>query len=230
MAHHRGVARDEYGNSISGASVTVYDVGTTTASTIYSEGTLTTAEDNPLTTGDDGVYEFFCNPGTYDITITKAGYTTTTLSDVEIGSVFAVATQVASTNSDTVATSYVPIDTTFDTLTMALSPSSVANGFSLDATDHLVYDGTETRPILFTVSLYCSASAADIFYFKLESDDGPTSVIESQSYLAVTNPYALSFQGIKMVDSGEEFTFSIKKDSTTSTLTVAKVTISAVGL
>jgi len=91
MAHHRGVARDEYGNSISGATVTVYEAGTTTAATIYSDGTFDTSEDNPFTTGDDGVYEFYADPGLYDIQIAKAGFTTTTLENAIVGQVFCYA-------------------------------------------------------------------------------------------------------------------------------------------
>lgn len=88
MSHHRGVARDEYGNSLSGASVTVYDAGTTTVSTLYQDGTYDTSLDNPFETDAEGVYEFYGDPGLYDIQIAKAGFTTTTLADTLVGQVF----------------------------------------------------------------------------------------------------------------------------------------------
>lgn len=87
MAKHRGVARDEFGNSLSGASVTVYDPDGSTESTLYSDSELATSLENPITTGANGVYEFYVVPGYYDIQVAAAGFTTVTLTNEQIGKV-----------------------------------------------------------------------------------------------------------------------------------------------
>jgi len=85
MAYNRGVARDEAGNAIGGASVSVFQEGTTTEATIYSDPALTTTISNPITTDASGVYEFWIVAGIYDIQIAATGFTTVTLTDITIG-------------------------------------------------------------------------------------------------------------------------------------------------
>jgi hypothetical protein len=94
MSKYRGVARDEYGNSLNGATVTVYDFGTTTLSSIYSDTELATAETNPVTASADGTYEFYAYPGFYDVQVAKSGFTTVTLDNEIIGGVMASCTGV----------------------------------------------------------------------------------------------------------------------------------------
>jgi len=92
MAKYRGVARDEFGNALSGATVTVYEFGTTTESTIYSDTELVTSQENPITVGDDGVFVFYSYPGQYDIQVAKSGFTTITLENELVGSSIAACT------------------------------------------------------------------------------------------------------------------------------------------
>ena len=90
MSKYRGVARDEYGNSLNAASVTVYEQDGTTLATIYSDSELATTEANPFPAGTDGTYTFYAPPGYYDVQVAKAGYTTVTLTDELVGNVMAV--------------------------------------------------------------------------------------------------------------------------------------------
>jgi hypothetical protein len=65
------------------ATITVFDVGTANASTIYSDASGT-AESNPLTTDAVGRFSFFADPGEYDIQVSGAGITTYKLEGVSI--------------------------------------------------------------------------------------------------------------------------------------------------
>lgn len=63
------------GQVIPGASIAVYNAGTTVLATLYSDNGVTPLA-NPLTSGTaDGFYSFFAANGSYDFVITKAGYT-----------------------------------------------------------------------------------------------------------------------------------------------------------
>jgi len=151
MSYHRGVARDEYGNSISGASVTVYDAGTTTASTIYSEDSLTTAEDNPFETGADGVYEFWADPGPYDIQIAKAGFSTTTIDYVQLGHVIGAVEDTTASGAVAATGTNQVLDNTFGNLVLG---EIFMNGWSLDSADKLQYDGEPTA--WFKIEVQCT--------------------------------------------------------------------------
>lgn len=74
MEHYSNVAQDQNGRAIVGATVTVYQTGTTTPAVIYSDNGLT-VKSNPFTTALDGIYDFYADNGLYDITISKVGYT-----------------------------------------------------------------------------------------------------------------------------------------------------------
>jgi hypothetical protein len=87
MAKHRGVARDEFGNALGGASVTVLDANSSDKSTIYSDSELASALDNPFSVDPDGTYVFYASPGYYDIRVAKSGFTTTTLEDEVLGTI-----------------------------------------------------------------------------------------------------------------------------------------------
>lgn len=58
---------------LSSASVTVYHAGTTTAASIFSDDGVTPTS-NPLTTSEDGSFEFYAANGKYDILIEKSPY------------------------------------------------------------------------------------------------------------------------------------------------------------
>lgn len=73
MEHYTRPLQDQNGRAISGATVTVYNAGTGTLATIYSDNG-TTVKANPFTTGVDGIYDFYAANGRYSVTFAKAGY------------------------------------------------------------------------------------------------------------------------------------------------------------
>jgi hypothetical protein len=80
MEHYTQVLFDNKGNSIKDATVSVYNTGTTTFATIYSDNGVT-LKANPFTTSSatasPGAYDFYAANGTYDIVFSKTGYTFT---------------------------------------------------------------------------------------------------------------------------------------------------------
>lgn len=77
---------DATGVARSGLTVDVYNASTLVHSTIYSDDGVTPVA-NPLTTSATGTFKFYVKDGRYDITISGTGFTTRTLSDVEIADV-----------------------------------------------------------------------------------------------------------------------------------------------
>jgi hypothetical protein len=77
------VVLDDNGRRVSGATVTVYNTGTTTLANIYSatstSDTPTVAITNPITTGSDGLAAFAAADGDYDIIISGSNVTTENL-------------------------------------------------------------------------------------------------------------------------------------------------------
>jgi hypothetical protein len=74
LDHFSHVAQDQNGRAVSGATVTVYQAGTTTLAALYADNGVT-LKANPFTTAIDGVYDFYAASARYDITIRKTGYT-----------------------------------------------------------------------------------------------------------------------------------------------------------
>lgn len=66
---------------LSNASVTVYNTGTSTLATIYSDNGTSTIS-NPTTTSITGGIEFYAEDGRYDILINKTGYNNVFIRDV----------------------------------------------------------------------------------------------------------------------------------------------------
>lgn len=81
MPKYFGTARDNEGNTIPAATVYIYGTGGTTASTIYSESSLTTTESNPMTADSAGNFQFYAVPGEYRILIKDRSGTTVTDDD-----------------------------------------------------------------------------------------------------------------------------------------------------
>lgn len=75
MEHYTNVLQDQYGRAIGGASVTVYNSGTATLATIYSDNGVT-AKTNPFRTDAfSGVVSFYADNGVYDIVFYYPGKT-----------------------------------------------------------------------------------------------------------------------------------------------------------
>ena len=84
MAIIYGVARSTSGVVVPTPTITIYDGGTTTVSTIYSDDDLTTATANPFTGAVDGTYSCFVPSGLYDIKIVKSGYVDDSISNFPV--------------------------------------------------------------------------------------------------------------------------------------------------
>jgi hypothetical protein len=73
MDHYSKTLQGSSGLAIAGASVTVYNTGTTTKPTIYSDNGIT-PKSNPFTTGPDGVVDFYALNGVYDLVFSDPRY------------------------------------------------------------------------------------------------------------------------------------------------------------
>lgn len=74
MVKYQNVVIDTNGNAIPTTNVAVYNHGTATLSTIYSDNGIT-PRSNPFSSGSDGGFTFYAANGRYDIVLTKTGYT-----------------------------------------------------------------------------------------------------------------------------------------------------------
>lgn len=77
---------DGKGNVLVGASVNLYETGTTTEAQLYSDRAGTTTVTQPILTDGNGQAEFHVVPGIYDLKA-ELGGVSTTLTDYEIGAV-----------------------------------------------------------------------------------------------------------------------------------------------
>lgn len=79
MAVHAGRALfeqgigDRRGNAQRGVLVWVYDAGTSTLSTLYTDRTKTTEADNPISTNGLGNVAIFADPGDYEAHVDSTG-------------------------------------------------------------------------------------------------------------------------------------------------------------
>lgn len=83
MRQYSDSVTDSGSQGISGATVTVYNQGTSTKSTLYSDDGVTTTA-NPVTTAANGSYSFYIADGTYDFVIAKTGYETVYLDNIVV--------------------------------------------------------------------------------------------------------------------------------------------------
>jgi len=74
MQSHKNALLTRGGEVVPGASVYVYNAGTVTAATIYSDNG-TTSITQPIITNQDGEYEFWAADGVYDVHITYSNAT-----------------------------------------------------------------------------------------------------------------------------------------------------------
>lgn len=210
MSKYRGVARDEYGNSLNAATVTVYDPGTTTLSTIYSDSALSVAETNPLSAGADGTYTFYATPGYYDVQVAKAGYTTVELEDEIIGGVMAECSGVA-------LGSFSPGVTPDEIGNTALGAAhlvagTVSNVFTVDvAAGTYTYSGNEKITVLALMNLTCSlGTTPNVFgaYIYKNFDTSATVVAQATQTASSAAIHSVSCFGITTLEDGDEMSFA----------------------
>jgi hypothetical protein len=136
-----GIWQDSFGNAIASATVTVYEVGTETLATIYTDTTGGTEATNPIVPGTDadGRWEVYAN-GTYDIKFTKSGYDSFTMEDVQFfdrpATLALISTNAANINTlGAMRFDFVQSDT---------PSATAANQTWLDIDDGKVYTSTGT--------------------------------------------------------------------------------------
>ena len=104
MAHIETVLRNEHGEVLPGATVTVYQAGTTTAASLFSESGLSSSIDNPTTTDTNGVLDVYLAGGTYDLVIQRYDLNDKTIEDVVIGDSISNPTRLFGTTTDATET------------------------------------------------------------------------------------------------------------------------------
>lgn len=77
------VVLDQSGRPVSGASVNVYQPGTSTPATVYTDETLQTVLTQPITTDSKGHFEFWAL-GRVKVEASKASYTLMSVDDLEL--------------------------------------------------------------------------------------------------------------------------------------------------
>lgn len=71
-----GISPNKVQRSFPAATITVYNAGTTTLASIYSNSAYSSAKANPFVADDKGFYVFHAKPGTYDIVFSDGGIAT----------------------------------------------------------------------------------------------------------------------------------------------------------
>jgi hypothetical protein len=231
MSFHRGVARDTLGNALNGASVSVFEPGTTTEASIYSEETLTTSLSNPFETGEDGVYEFYAEPSYYDIQVAKSGFTTVNLSDQVLGSIVGHI-KIVTGDTDTVSTSPVIIDETYGTV--CDWSLSYGGGFSIDANGHLEYDGNPNQRTLINcgVMFYdaTGSNTMSIYLYKSGAPAGGGAQLTDFDAPSAGSWYLLTFSTVLELVTGDDLTLALQRGSGSATVGVQLGWITATGL
>lgn len=230
MSYHRGVARDTAGNSLNEASVTVLEPGTTTEASLFSEETLTTSLDNPITTGVDGVYEFYVDPGYYDIQVAKSGFTTVTLEDEVVGGVFGFAYSAGgSTYAMTTAETMELVKDDGWTIDWTLQ---YAGSFELAATtEKLKYVGAPTIYLRVHGSIMFQNNSNDNVHHVLEVNLNGSAVSplrgRAQSTSHTSEGQSMAVDILVQVETDDEISLSFQNGTGNNTIEMSEVHISA---
>ena len=76
------------------ATVTVYNYGTTTLSSLFSDNTGTTVKTNPITTDANGHFEFYAANARYTISVVATGYVNNTYDDILLNDTYSASPSV----------------------------------------------------------------------------------------------------------------------------------------
>jgi hypothetical protein len=173
-ANFKGIARDSQGNTLDSADVQVYETGTTTEVSIYEEESLTTLISQPLVTSANGAYNFWAAYDDIDVVISKTGYSTYTVSNVQLGNAcdlnYIIDTIEAETHSGIIRIISGVTTADLDTASgwVLLDESSWADGhlkdFDTPAQGRLRYTGTNTKEFLVQCNMSLDTAIANIDY------------------------------------------------------------------
>lgn len=142
-----------HGDVVPFATIAIYNAGTSTLSTIYSNSAGTVPLANPVTADYQGYFFFYALPSAYDLIITGTGITQRTLSDVWLGGSAGTLTSIATTaplaggpitTTGTLSIADAAADgTTKGAATFAAADFNTASGVvSLDYTNGQAADGS----------------------------------------------------------------------------------------
>ena len=215
MGYHRGVARDSNGNAISGASVSVLKEGTTTADTIYSDAALSVSASNPITTGASGVYEFYVPDGIYDLTVAATGFTTVSLNDVVIGSLYA--------GVYTSAAAAVAQSTSYLTIANGTWSNNLISRYSFGHVDGAItYLGDAKTGVLVTYDFSVTMDADADVTFAVEIDGTEVAATDKLVHiLTASAPVSVSGSYLVEVEKDEVITIGAKVGAGTPDMTLA---------
>lgn len=82
MQKYQNAIQDVKGNAVAGASVAVYQYGTTTLATIYSDNGTTVIPGGIATTDSTGEFSFYARNGRYTLSVTATNFSAESFADV----------------------------------------------------------------------------------------------------------------------------------------------------
>jgi hypothetical protein len=136
--------QDQQGNIVPGVLGSVYNQGTGVLASLYSNDAGTVVLANPMTNDATyGSFKFYINPGHYDMTFTKPGYTFEPIYDMQVPQDTVTLGTMATQNANAVAITGGSVVVSYfaaDTPTL-----------HVDSTNHRVGIGTQTPGQLLTV-------------------------------------------------------------------------------
>jgi len=213
MPYYRGTVRDTQGNSVAGASVTIFNEGLTTKPTIYSNADHSTTQSNPITTDASGTYDFWVPSGIFDITTAATGFTTVTIEDVVMGGLYA-SIHCASSAAVAQSTSYTPLPGTWTD--NALSQ----NAFTHSSGCIVTYTGDATVKCLVTLSGGFDITVSGLTSWGVAIDGTVIAAQDmDQIYLTNLKDVALGLTWIVEVEKDETISVESKVASGTPNIT-----------
>lgn len=140
---YSGVFRDGAGKIVASGNVSVYLAGTSTAASIYTSSTSTSAV-NSVTTGTDGTFTFYIDRFDYDrnqlfkISLSKSGYTTKEYDNVDVKEVITGTYTISADKTVTTDLGYIPKGVIYS----VASGKTLTISGALDSGRYQIFSGT----------------------------------------------------------------------------------------
>jgi hypothetical protein len=229
MAVQNGVARDDYGNVLGGATITVYDTGTTDLATLYEDSTLAVTTPNPTSADDNGEFVLYIAAGSYDLVVAKPGFVTDTIEEVEISGLEAEA--VSHGEAYITATGVTAASTTFATVNATTWADGALENFTR-ADGVLTYTGNITKHFLVTVVYSITSSAANKvteFALRVNGSGELAKSLILRKITTGTDVGAAALCSLVELSTGDTLEVVCRVQATTSNLTIEAMNFSIVG-
>jgi len=173
MRHqYSGVFRDGAGNIVASGTVAVYLAGTTTAASIYTTATGTTAV-NSTTSGSDGTFTFYVDRFDYDrnqqfkIVLSKTGFSSKTYDYVDINNLITGTYTISADKTVTTDLGYIPKGVVYS---VATGKTLTLNG-TFSAGAYQIFAGAGTVTLSTNVPQVC------VDWFGTNTTPGTTDMI-----------------------------------------------------